>query len=472
MIQLGSWRRVLARLLDLLILIYGVTLLFVLVTGGLAIGPISAYRMAKPLLVLLLLVPARLALSEGSWFGRGVGIARRHLSSTFAALGARGGAMKGLGDVVFALLVTRLPAFAVAFVANMLIPPKGLGSDRLPFLHGKLADIFVAWDSGWYFDIARHGYDFNPERESNVAFFPLYPLLMRAIAWPFGGSDRAIWVAGIVVSVMAFAAALLVLHRVTERLLGSREVARRTVLLISVFPFSFFFTVVYTEALFLLLTLLAVAAAYDSRWWRAGAWGGLAALTRPNGILILVPLAGLALASPGDLHARVRRLLPLGLIPAALAAFGAFLYHLSGDPLAWLHAQNAWGNSLGHRPWNQLLRLLSALEQYGLYDYFFTSSRASFDLIHGLVGLVFLMLTPFVFARLGGPLGAYVLISLLVPLSSQSLEGIGRYAAVLFPAFMYLGSIKSSRAYEALLIVSALFFALFLSLFVLHHQIY
>jgi len=70
------------------------------------------------------------------------------------------------------------------------------------------------------------------------------------------------------------------------------------------------------------------------------------------------------------------------------------------------------------------------------------------------------------------PISLKLLISLLVPLSSQSLEGIGRYAAVLFPAFMYLGSIKSSRAYEALLIVSALFFALFLSLFVLHHQIY
>ncbi|MDQ3488331.1 MAG: hypothetical protein M3468_11435 [Acidobacteriota bacterium] len=54
----------------------------------------------------------------------------------------------------------------------------------MPFKREKLAQIFAGWDSGWYFDIARRGYYFDPEGQSSIAFFPLYPLLMGAVAWP------------------------------------------------------------------------------------------------------------------------------------------------------------------------------------------------------------------------------------------------------------------------------------------------
>ena len=69
-------------------------------------------------------------------------------------------------------------------------------------------------------------------------------------------------------------------------------------------------------------------------------------------------------------------------------------------------------------------------------------------------------------------MGAYVLVSLLIPLSGSALEGVGRYASVLFPAFMLLGSFKSQRVHEAILIVSALFLALFIGLFVTLRPIY
>ncbi len=69
-------------------------------------------------------------------------------------------------------------------------------------------------------------------------------------------------------------------------------------------------------------------------------------------------------------------------------------------------------------------------------------------------------------------MGMYVLASGLIPLSSNSLEGIGRYAAVLFPGFMLLGSLESRRLHEAILISSALLLALFIVLFVTQHQIY
>ena len=166
----------------------------------------------------------------------------------------------------------------------------------MPFEAAKFAETFAAWDSGWYFDIAQRGYYWSSSGQSSIAFFPLYPMLMRALAWPFGGGDRALWIAGIALSYACLFLGLAVLHRLTAKMSGDRETARRTLLYIAVFPFAYFFTQVYTESLFLLTSVSAVAAAVASRWGWAGFFGALAALTRPNGILIALPLGLLALA--------------------------------------------------------------------------------------------------------------------------------------------------------------------------------
>ena len=97
---------------------------------------------------------------------------------------------------------------------------------------------------------------------------------------------------------------------------------------------------------------------------------------------------------------------------------------------------------------------------------------APFRLFHGVAALIFMALTPAIFKRLGVAMGAYVLVSLLVPLSGNALEGVGRYSAVLFPAFMLVGGFKSPRLHEAILIVSSLFLALFVCLFGTGRPIY
>jgi hypothetical protein len=378
-----------------------------------------------------------------------------------------------VADVAFAILATRAASLFVGFIANLLLVPPSAGRPfTMPFRSQKLAEVFAAWDSGWYFDIARQGYYFNPHAESSIAFFPLYPLLMRAAAWPFGGTDRAVWVAGIAISYCAFALALGTVHRLTQKITGDREAARRTVLYLTVFPFSLFFTRVYAESLFLLFSALAVSRAYDGRWGLAGVCGGLATLTRPNGILIAVPLVCMAFGGRPSARAVATRLATLVLIPLAFAGYCGYVYTLAGHPLAWLSAQAHWGYSLWHPPWEQLLRMIERFAKYGFYDYFFVSAMAPYRLFHGAIALIFLALTPAIFKNLGVGMGAYVLSSLLVPLSGDALEGIGRYAAVLFPAFMVAGSVKSQRAHEAILLSAALFLALFVCLFVANRPMY
>jgi len=342
----------------------------------------------------------------------------------------------------------------------------------MPFESTKLAEVFAAWDSGWYFDIAQRGYYWTPSGQSSLAFFPLYPMLVRAVAWPFGGSDRVLWTAGIVPSYACLFLGLAVLHRLTERVLGEREVARRTVLYVAVFPFAYFFTQVYTESLFLLTSVAAVTAAVSSRWGWAGVFGALAALTRPNGILIAIPLGLLALAGRPRLGELARRAAGLALVPLGFASFCAFAWRLSGHPLGWLHAQAQWGYTVGNRSWAELMRMLDGLEKHGLYGYFFSDPLAPYYFVHGVVALTFIALTPAIFTRVGPALGAYVAVSLLVPLTGNALEGIGRYAATLCPAFMLLGTVRSRRVHEAILIGSALVLSLLASLFAGFYPIY
>jgi hypothetical protein len=458
-----------ALLLDLVISAYAFVLVIIFVTGGLDLGVVTLNNAAKPILILFLTIPLRVTLAQPSWFAGADFYVRSRYSDARRVFER---VSPEYVDVAFALVATRPAGFLVAFLTDVLLAPSGRRGFTLPFEWEKFAQVFAGWDSGWYFDIASRGYYFRPDGQSSIAFFPLYPMLMRAVAWPFGGSDKAVWVAGIVVSHAAFALALVTLHRLTQRLFGEREIARRAVLCLALFPFALFFTRVYAESVFLLTSLLAVSRAYDGRWARAGLWGALTTLARPNGILIGLPLALLALADRPAVRTAMRRFICLLPIPAALAGYCAYVYGLSGDPLAWLWAQQHWGYSLGHPPWQQLLKMLDRLVKHGFYDYFFVSGMATFRLFHGVVALIFLALVPAIFKRLGLALGAYVLVSLLIPLSGNALEGIGRYSAVLFPAFILVARVRSRRLYEAIVLTSALFYALFVALFAAGRPIY
>jgi len=457
--------------LDLLIVTYALGLAVILATGGVTLGVLRLNEPANPILVLVLLIPLRVTLGHPSRlaFLWGWPI-RRGLARVRTLAWDR--LPPAVVDVAFAMVATRLASFFVSFMAGLLFARYRVVPFRLPFEREKFAQVVAGWDSGWFFDIASRGYHFDANGQSSIAFFPLYPMLMRAVAWPFGGSDRAVWLAGIFVSYAACALALFVLHRFTQQVSGSRDVARRTVLYLAVFPFSLFLTRVYAESVFLLTSVLAVSQAYNGRWSRAGMWGGLAALARPNGILIAVPLVVLALGGRPGARVLGKRLAALTLVPLGLASYCAYVYTLSGDPLAWLSAQQHWGYSLGHPPWEQLLKMIGRLAKYGFYDYFFVSALAPFRLLHGMVALIFLALTPALFKRLGAGMGCYVLASLLVPLSGNALEGVGRYCAVLFPVFMLLGSFKSPRLHEAVLITGSFFLGLLGALFSTGHPIY
>jgi hypothetical protein len=222
--------------------------------------------------------------------------------------------------------------------------------------------------------------------------------------------------------------------------------------LLALFPGSLFFSAAYSESLFLALSVGALYAAREERWAWAGALGGLAALTRNTGVILLVPLAMMWLGRPRW----GREGAWLGLVPLGLGAYLAWCGVAHGDVLAPLHAQRHWGHEF-HGP-------LSGA-WLGVRGVFADGLGRGFEPPLVVVG----ELAALLFAAAGGlgalrrlppAYGVYALLAVAVPLSSpwpeHPLMSLPRYVAVLFPLHMWLATWTRTRArYAVALGVSA-----------------
>jgi hypothetical protein len=346
-----------------------------------------------------------------------------------------------VADAWRALWISRLLVWAVGAAAAALwsLSPRVIlfdpGSVTRPF--GPVGNALVAplarWDSVWYLAIANDGYPADDPRRT--AFFPLYPLLLRAADAVVGHP----LLAGALVSLACFAFALPLLHRLAALELGL-PAAREAVWALALFPGALFFSAVYSEALYLLLSVACLYAARTGRWAWAGAAGALGAATRSTGVILVVPLAVMWLASAGEGPRRARDAAWIGLVPLGLAGFCAALALGGGDPLAPMHVQDVWfrhfaGPFVG--VWDGARAAWDGLHHPG--D---PASRANVVLCGFLLAAVPLVVV--VLRRLPAAYGAYVLASLAVPLSypvgPQPLMSLPRFLAVLFPLFMALGA--------------------------------
>lgn len=140
------------------------------------------------------------------------------------------------------------------------------------------------WDTAWYVKIAALGYDAN---DHSIGFQPLYPLAIRVVKSIL---DISYLSSALLVSRISCLVALFLLFKITKDQFKSRDVAKKTILLLLVFPSGFFLFAGYTEALYLALALSSWYLFNKKRWFWAGLLGGISSLTRMQGIILTVPL--------------------------------------------------------------------------------------------------------------------------------------------------------------------------------------
>jgi len=373
--------------------------------------------------------------------------------------------------IALAALGVRLISALLALLVNLAFPLYQRQQFTVFGSTSPFWDTFARYDSGYYQGIAWGGYAPLAGGRSNIAYFPVYPLLIRGVGRLFGREHATLYISGIAISWLSFILAMVALYHLARLDLPRRH-AERAVLLTMIFPFSFFYGVVYSESTFLLFVVLAFYLFRTRRWVLGGLCGAIATATRVPGVMMLPALAWLAWqhAEPTR-RDRLGALAGLALAASGFAAYCLFIYQLTGNPLEWAATLQRWGYYPGGAPWMAPFTLVWQLVTHP-YRYLTTNPMAVYDTLYGVTGILFVLAIPFVWRRFGAAYGLFMLLNLWLPLSSGTFEGVGRYCSVLFPCFIWLASIRSRWVSTALLVVFAMFYTLGLALFVTIHPIF
>lgn len=308
------------------------------------------------------------------------------------------------------------------------------GWSALPVQHEdgiafKLIGVWERWDGCWYAKIATYGY----ESDGSTAFFPLYPLLMRLVAFVTGD----VVVAGMLISFVATVVALWGLHRLVS-LDFPEAVARRAMLLVAIFPSALFLLAPFTEALFLALSVWCLYFARGAAWPAAAALGLLAAITRPVGAFLVLPLLWLAYR---ELRDRGLRRAAVPVLAAAAPAAGAAAYALYsevGAGRSLFDAARIWGSASFRPPWD----VMGASLDWTL-DRGDPLQALNLALLVGSVALFVLGMRRLPVEQALYALPHLALLSVRIlptPLTSTS-----RYLLIVFPLFVILALVLGER---------------------------
>lgn len=311
-------------------------------------------------------------------------------------------------------------------------------------------DIWGVWDTGWYMDISLNGYTSRAmeeliPHETNIVFFPLYPLLMRFLGSIIGNH----YTAGVVVSNVFLIVACVYLYKLV-RLDSDESSAFRSIKYLLLFPISFILSGVFTESLYLALALMCFYYARTGKWQFAGIAGFFLSLTRSLGVLIVLPLLyeGLVpllkekknLKNFKEVRDVILPLFYLLLIPLGTISFMIFNFYLTGDFFAFVHGQAAWGRFHG----NPLEILID-----GYHGNMYNAFEAVFTGISILIFILF-------FKKIRFSYWLFCIYSIFVPLTT-GIQSMPRYILVIFPLYILFADISNKRLSED---VFTLFFAL------------
>lgn len=269
-------------------------------------------------------------------------------------------------------LATRIGLGLLTYCTSILIIPQIRPGVQPGTARQQVVSSLVHWanwDGGNYIGIAAHGYV-----PMGTAFFPLYPLLIRGTAGAVSAllGPSSAWLAAdpwapsaLLVSNAAALVGLVAIAALVLQEGGGRTRLTLTMLTVTTYPVAFYLANAYTESTFLAAAALTLLFSRQGNWVAAGAAAGLGALTRPSGVLLMLPLVweygnqhdwwSRARWRSLDLSARLKQAAAAGGIalaaPAGTGSYLLYLWYRFGDPLVFIASENkGWSHRLA-LPW-------------------------------------------------------------------------------------------------------------------------
>lgn len=326
------------------------------------------------------------------------------------------------------LLVWRIFITAAGIIGLIMFAPldmPAMGS------YGTFWDMWTRWDGWHYINISNNGYA-NPQL---TAFFPLYPMLIHGLSTLLHLNPA---IAGLLISHFALLGALYFIFRMIKDIY-SRSIAYTSILLLLFFPTALFFSVVYTESLFLFLATGAIFFARNGKWWISALFAFFTAATRNIGVLIILPLAFEYYNQYGW---RLKKSILALLAPVlSLGLYAIYLLRVFGDPLQFITAQSAWNRSIELNPfailWDKFLRIGSSIQNQEVFPII--------EIFAGLSLLIIIVLSFQKKYKMPKSLVVYMIAMLFPAFSQNTWASMNRYVSVIFPAFVLLALIVEKK---------------------------
>jgi len=337
--------------------------------------------------------------------------------------------------VIAIFIIYKIGLVSLGYIGNSAIPDNNYEVAHYQINKDSLLYPWIKWDSVWYLDIIKNGY----VGKSLTAFFPLYPLVVKTISQlVFNMSPEIV---GLFLSSLFLFLSLIFLYKLTL-LDFDRNISLNSIIFLLLFPCSLFFNLIYAESLLLLLTVLSVYLARTNKWHLAGLCGLLASLTKPEGVILFIPLLiELFILIKKD-KKYLKNLIYLILVPVGLLIYMLYLKYNFNNPFLFIEAQKEWWRVSGN---------------------IFTNLVASFSLIKGIFFICSLLSSYLVFKYIRKSYGIYTLSILLTSLTG-TFTSLNRHTSIIFPIFILIAYINNKH--EILGSAVKFIFCLFLSYFI------
>ena len=363
---------------------------------------------------------------------------------------------------IFAIWLFCFSILIVLFVKYVPYKENFLGGGLANYLKNPYLWALSNFDGEHYLSIASNGY-----RTLTYFFFPLYPTIIHLLGNIFGNGLFVLNIIGASVSVVSLLFALFGLHKLLS-LDFDEKTTYLIMLLVLLFPTSFYFATVYTESLFFALAVWTFYFARKSRWGIAAFLGVFLTATRIVGIAILPALlAEWFIQYRKKLRTSTKPLSYISFVPLGLVSYLAYVWYEAGNVIEVFKNVSIFGpqrsSSIILLPqvfYRYIFKILPSLNT-NYFPVIFTTY------LEFMIGTVFLLIIVFSFRKLRLSYWVFLLLGYLIPTLSGSFSSLPRYVLVLFPAYIFAAILLSKNKFLlfAFIVISTILLVVSFGLF-------